>query len=126
MTQNGHYEGWISSDGDRRELAGGTVGTRDRSWGVRPIGARDPQPMPGAPMPGFFWQWTPINFADGSLFFHVNNDEQRLEHACGLDSTTRRPTTFAKATAACGPGSRPALAGRPAERCRWMRRAPGR
>ena len=75
MTQNGHYEGWISADGDRRELAAGISGTRDRSWGVRPIGARDPQPMPGAPMPGFFWQWTPINFAGGSLFFHVNNDE---------------------------------------------------
>ena len=32
--------------------------------------------MPGAPLPGFFWQWTPINFPAGSLFFHVNNDEQ--------------------------------------------------
>ena len=75
MTQNGRYEGWIEVDGDRRTLAEGTMGTRDRSWGVRPIGARDTQPMPGAPMPGFFWQWTPVNFARGSLFFHVNADE---------------------------------------------------
>ncbi|WIW95496.1 hypothetical protein [Altererythrobacter rubellus] len=75
MTQNGHYEGWISLDGVREEMAEGTCGTRDRSWGVRPVGARDMQPMPGAPTPAFFWQWTPINFADGSLFFHVNNDE---------------------------------------------------
>ena len=43
---------------------------------MRPIGARDTQPMPGAPLPGFFWQWTPINFPGGSLFFHVNNDAQ--------------------------------------------------
>jgi len=76
MTQNGHYEGWIACDGSREELAKGTLGTRDRSWGVRPIGARDPQPMPGNPMPAFFWQWTPINLSDGSLFFHVNADTE--------------------------------------------------
>ncbi|MEC8714316.1 MAG: hypothetical protein VXY04_03755, partial [Pseudomonadota bacterium] len=76
LTQNGRYTGWIEVDGDRQDLAEGSLGTRDRSWGIRPIGARDPQPMPGAPLPGFFWQWTPINFPAGSLFFHVNNDEQ--------------------------------------------------
>lgn len=76
LTQNGYYEGWIEVDGDKRDLAEGTSGTRDRSWGVRPIGARDPQAMPGHTLPGFFWQWTPINFPQGSLFFHVNNDEQ--------------------------------------------------
>lgn len=75
LTQNGRYEGWIEVDGDRRPLAEGTMGTRDRSWGVRPIGARDPQPTPGHMLPGFFWQWTPVNFPQGSLFFHVNNDE---------------------------------------------------
>ncbi|WFL76101.1 hypothetical protein P7228_08790 [Altererythrobacter arenosus] len=74
MTQNGHYEGWISLDGEKVDLAEGTAGTRDRSWGIRPIGARDPQPIPGAPVPSFFWQWIPVNFDDGSLFFHVNND----------------------------------------------------
>ncbi|SMQ69600.1 hypothetical protein SAMN06297468_1785 [Altererythrobacter xiamenensis] len=74
MTQNGHYEGWISLNGERHDLAAGTSGTRDRSWGVRPIGARDPQPIPGAPVPSFFWQWTPVNFDNGALFFHVNND----------------------------------------------------
>lgn len=76
LTQNGRYTGWIEVDGDRRRLAEGTMGTRDRSWGVRPIGARDPQPMPGHTLPGFFWQWTPVNFPHGSLFFHVNNDER--------------------------------------------------
>jgi len=75
MTQNGHYTGWISLDGKREEMAKGVCGTRDRSWGIRPIGARDQQPIPSAPMPAFFWQWTPINFADSSLFFHVNNDQ---------------------------------------------------
>lgn len=72
MTQNGHYAGWIEVDGKREELASGTLGTRDRSWGVRPIGARDPQPMPGVAAPTFFWQWTPINLPSGSVFFHLN------------------------------------------------------
>lgn len=75
MTQNGHWQGWIEVDGDRRDCANGSFGTRDRSWGVRPVGTRDMQPMPGHSLPGFFWQWTPVNFDDGSLFFHVNNDE---------------------------------------------------
>ncbi len=74
MTQNGHYTGWISCDGDRQDIAQGTVGTRDRSWGVRPVGARDTQPMPGHEVPQFFWQWTPINLDSGSLFFHINAD----------------------------------------------------
>lgn len=74
MTQNGRWRGWIEVDGVRQSLDGG-VGTRDRSWGVRPVGARDPQPVvPEAP-PQFFWLWSPVNFADESLFFHVNADE---------------------------------------------------
>ena len=74
LTQNGHYAGWIEVDGRREALAPGTVGTRDRSWGVRPVGTRDEQPHGSGVVPGFFWQWTPINFADRSLFFHVNAD----------------------------------------------------
>ncbi len=72
MTQNGRYQGWIEVDGVRQELSEGSWGTRDRSWGVRPIGARDTQPMPGVPAPTFFWQWTPINLPGGSVFFHLN------------------------------------------------------
>jgi hypothetical protein len=74
MTQNGHYAGWIEADGVREPMKPGTMGTRDRSWGVRPIGARDEQPNPHAPLPAFFWQWTPLNLEKGSLFFHVNAD----------------------------------------------------
>ena len=44
MTQGGRYTGWIEIDGVRKPLAPGTVGVRDRSWGIRPIGKFDPQP----------------------------------------------------------------------------------
>ncbi|MBC7169268.1 hypothetical protein [Phenylobacterium sp.] len=76
LTQNVCCEGWIAIDGDRRDLPAGSVGTRDRSWGVRPVGAPDPQPpVPLDPaLMGFFWQWTPLNFETESVFFHVNAD----------------------------------------------------
>ena len=74
LTQNGHYTGWIELDGVRHDCAPGTAGTRDRSWGVRPVGTSDQQPHGTGVVPGFFWQWTPLNFADCSMFFHVNAD----------------------------------------------------
>jgi hypothetical protein len=74
LTQNVRCTGWIEVDGVRTTLAAGSVGTRDRSWGIRPIGAPDPQPAVPQTITGFFWQWTPLNFADKSVFFHVNAD----------------------------------------------------
>lgn len=75
MTQNGLWEGSIRLDGE--DIAVNVQdwrGTRDRSWGVRPIGARDENPVLPFEMPQFYWIWTPINFADRSFFFHVNDD----------------------------------------------------
>lgn len=74
LTQNGRISGWITVDGRRVDLPKGSFGTRDRSWGVRPVGSPDTQPHVPAILPGFFWQWTPLNFADKSIFFHVNAD----------------------------------------------------
>ena len=82
LTQNGHYTGWIEVDGVRTVLGPGTMGTRDRSWGVRPIGAPDPQ-FAGRSLPQFFWQWTPINLPTRSIFYHLN------AHADGTAWNTR-------------------------------------
>ncbi|MCA3750870.1 MAG: hypothetical protein IM658_09495, partial [Phenylobacterium sp.] len=60
LTVNVRVSGWIEVDGLRRELAPGSVGTRDRSWGVRPVGAPDAQPVVPNQIPSFFWQWTPL------------------------------------------------------------------
>ena len=76
LTQNGRYSGWIEVDGKRRALAGGTVGTRDRSWGVRSIGMPDPQPLPPIRHPQFFWLWSPLNFEKKSVFYHLNADAE--------------------------------------------------
>jgi hypothetical protein len=73
MTQNGSYTGHLKIDGKTHD-AKGWMGTRDRSWGVRPIGAPDTQPMlPPVPFQ-FYWLWAPLNFKDYALFFHTNDD----------------------------------------------------
>jgi len=73
LTQNGRYSGWLEVDG-KRESVDGFVGTRDRSWGIRPVGARDTQEL-APPQPGqFFWIWSPCNFPAGSFFFHTNDE----------------------------------------------------
>ncbi|APZ99021.1 hypothetical protein BWQ93_11350 [Sphingopyxis sp. QXT-31] len=74
MTQNGRWSGWLSVGGEKIELSDGWSGTRDRSWGVRPVGASEPQPPPEGNFNQFFWLWTPCNFGDRSLFFHSNDD----------------------------------------------------
>jgi len=77
LTQNGAYDGWLSVNGERFELAQNTSwGTRDRSWGIRAVGARDAQVNPYAGDPQFFWLWSPLNFDDGASFYHLNADAQ--------------------------------------------------
>lgn len=74
MTQNGRWSGWLAVDGQRIDVSNDWTGTRDRSWGVRPVGASEPQPPPEGNFNQFFWLWTPCNFDDRSLFFHSNDD----------------------------------------------------
>lgn len=73
LTQNGRYTGWIELDGVRKSIDG-FVGTRDRSWGVRPVGAQDSQATVPPTPPQFYWIWSPTSFEDGSFFFHTNED----------------------------------------------------
>jgi hypothetical protein len=54
MTQLGRWSGWIKAGGQELRLdEATTLGTRDRSWGVRHVGIRDPQVPVVAP---FFHQ----------------------------------------------------------------------
>jgi len=94
LTQNGRWSGWLSAEGRRIDISDGWLGTRDRSWGVRPVGLRDPQPPPGGNLAQFFWLWTPCHFEDRSLFFHTNDDSEgqpwnRRAVIVGSDGTER-------------------------------------
>jgi hypothetical protein len=64
FTQMGYWQGYFAVDGERYEV-NRALGTRDKSWGVRPVG----EPQGGAPGllsgdPGVYWCWNPINFGD--------------------------------------------------------------
>jgi hypothetical protein len=73
LTQNGAWSGSLTVSGETRRIAPDAIkGTRDRSWGIRPVGAPDSQPAPMPPQ--FFWLWTPFNFSDHVAFFHSNDD----------------------------------------------------
>jgi hypothetical protein len=74
FTVNARVSGWVEIDGKREDYAG-ALGTRDRSWGIRQIGAPDAQPTVPATMPQFYWLWAPTNFPNLSLYAHVNEDE---------------------------------------------------
>lgn len=74
LTQNGTYEGWIDVHGKRYAINDLFLGTRDRSWGVRPVGASDSQPVAPARAPQFYWLWAPMNFDDRITLFHNNAD----------------------------------------------------
>ena len=83
MTQHGTWEGWIEVNGRRYEVGEGWRGTRDRSWGVRPIGPSEWRPD-AAPFQ-FFWQWAPVNFDDVGILYDVNETaDGRQWHTNGV------------------------------------------
>lgn len=73
FAQVGTWQGTISVDGTDIEVSPDTwVGTRDRSWGIRPVGESEP---PGRaadePLEGFWWTYVPLRFDDHALIVIV-------------------------------------------------------
>ena len=85
LTQFGTWSGWIEVDGERIEVDdASTWGSRDRSWGVRPVGERGSSGAP-AGEPQFYWLWAPVNFEWGSTHFDVNeHSDGRRWHETGF------------------------------------------
>lgn len=72
-TQNVDWQGTIRLGGAAHEVTG-CRGTRDRSWGIRHVGAPESQPPATGMMPQFYWLWTPVNFDEAVFFCHTNDD----------------------------------------------------
>ena len=71
LTQHGEWSGKITVEGEQIELRPGQWwGSRDRSWGVRPVGEREAG-APSGPLQ-FYWLWAPVNFEDLCTHFDVN------------------------------------------------------
>ncbi|MBM4336565.1 MAG: hypothetical protein FJ108_11740 [Deltaproteobacteria bacterium] len=76
FTQFGAWEGWLEVGAERIKLdASHVLGTRDRSWGLRPVGERETTGAP-APAPQFFWLWAPLHFDDRCAHFQINEDAE--------------------------------------------------
>jgi hypothetical protein len=88
LTQWGVWEGTVSVDGDELTVDPQEVpGTRDRSWGTRPVGEqlRLNRPRQGIQI---CWLWAPLHFGDRftHLALHEYSDGSRwLESALVLD-----------------------------------------
>jgi hypothetical protein len=84
LTHGGAWVGGLAVDGERVDCSPADVlGTRDRSWGTRPVGERAPG-VPGV-APQFFWLWAPVNFGDVCTHFDVNEEtDGRRWHEVGV------------------------------------------
>ncbi len=98
FAQLGTWEGELRVDGATHAVTPDRwLGSRDRSWGIRPVG--EPEP-PGRnadePIEGFWWLYLPLRFEDFAVVvivqedpdgYRVLNDAKRIWPA----STARRP-----------------------------------
>jgi hypothetical protein len=69
LAQTGCWTGTITVDGEVVDVTPDRWwGSRDRSWGVRPVGEPEPAGINAAhPMEGFYWVYAPMQFADYSI-----------------------------------------------------------
>lgn len=73
-TQFGRWTGSLTSGDDEWSLnADACFGTRDRSWGVRPLSGATPM-APPTDVAGIWWLWTPLQLDDGRCL-HVAVEE---------------------------------------------------
>ncbi|MCH7788598.1 MAG: hypothetical protein IH940_04075 [Acidobacteria bacterium] len=76
FAQLGFWSGWIEIGGRRLELERDTMrGTKDRSWGVRPVGGGDPRGAPSLDRSGgLFFLWAPLHWGDMGSHFQLFED----------------------------------------------------
>ena len=77
MVQHGSWTGQINIENNKIDINPEKfIGTRDRSWGVRPVGAYDSQPPVPMSLPQFYWLWNPAHFDDFTTQFHFVDDSE--------------------------------------------------
>ena len=76
FTQMGRWTGWIQFDGHRIEFDPATTrGTKDRSWGIRPLDGGDRRGAPAPPdRSSLFFLWAPLNFDDLCVHYQLFED----------------------------------------------------
>ena len=76
LTQPGRWSGQLSVGGEQHDVRPeGWLGARDHSWGIRPVGDREPAGAPArGGQRGFFWNWSPIQFDDHCIMYTASED----------------------------------------------------
>ncbi|HTR71563.1 MAG TPA: hypothetical protein VMH41_15210 [Mycobacteriales bacterium] len=77
FAQLGSWEGELRVAGETIEVDPDVwVGSRDRSWGIRPIGDPEPagKPFEGSEDWGLYWLYIPVRFDDYSIMVIVQED----------------------------------------------------
>ncbi|MBM4246605.1 MAG: hypothetical protein FJ148_22890 [Deltaproteobacteria bacterium] len=65
FTQMGRWQGTITYAGKTVRVDPERVhATKDRSWGIRPVGVGDPGGAPATDLPEIFFLWAPLQFED--------------------------------------------------------------
>ncbi len=76
FAQTGYWEGTIEFEGETVAVTPDRwKGTRDRSWGVRPVGEAEPAGVRGTtPSMAGMWNYAPMQFDDYSLLYIVQEE----------------------------------------------------
>ena len=76
FAQLGTWSGTILLDGDEIAVDPATwLGSRDRSWGIRPVGEPEPPGAPSdPPFEGMWWLYVPLQFEDFAIVLIIQED----------------------------------------------------
>jgi hypothetical protein len=76
FAQVGTWSGTLVVDGEELAVTPDRwVGTRDRSWGIRPVGEAEPPGRPAdPPFEGMWWLYVPLRFDDFALVLIVQEE----------------------------------------------------
>ncbi|MGH8982600.1 MAG: hypothetical protein ACRDY6_01840 [Acidimicrobiia bacterium] len=68
FVQVGSWRGVVRIEGEELPVDDeGWSGTRDRSWGIRPVGEAEPLGRPADGAGGFWWCWAPLRFEEFAI-----------------------------------------------------------
>ena len=77
LAQTGCWTGTITVDGETIEATPDRWwGSRDRSWGIRPVGEAEPPGIQAKNAGTFYWLYTPMQFEDHSILCIIQEDEK--------------------------------------------------
>ncbi len=106
FAQFGRWSGTIRYAGKTVPVDPARVyGTKDRSWGIRPVGDPDPGGAPSSEMPQFYFLWSPTHWEDHCTHFGIfeNADGEAWHWDGAIVPAYENPSEIPGTEAAGGP-----------------------